>query len=32
MSREEQILMLEAQSVLSEREGIVMPPIPPLRR
>ena len=32
LSREEQILMLEAQSVLSEKEGRIMPPIPPLRR
>ncbi len=32
LTREEQILMLEAQSALAEREGRVMPPIPPLRR
>ena len=32
LSRDEQILMLEAQSVLAEREGRTMPPIPPLRR
>jgi hypothetical protein len=32
LSRDEQILMLEAQKVISEREGRAMPPIPPLRR
>ncbi|MBT5926691.1 MAG: hypothetical protein HOH33_08745 [Verrucomicrobia bacterium] len=31
-NREEQILMLEAQSVLADREGRAMPPVPPLRR